>query len=80
VSAKTTALSLAADLGADLRQVDRELTCEAPARMVWVATDTHELIAAQEWGEPLAACWSQMVSDLRLGLRPCGDADCEWCE
>ena len=80
MSAKATALSLAAAVGADLRQVDRELTCEAPAGMVWSATDTHELIAAQEWGEPLSACWSHMVRDLRLGVRPCSDPKCEWCE
>lgn len=57
-------------------------TCEAPAGQVWRATNAHELVSScftgnRAWEREALA---DIKADMALGLEPCAEADCDWCQ
>lgn len=66
---------LGATLENDAVGIHYEIRIEAPHRTVWKACDCHELIVAR-YG---AYNWNDCIDDVTLGVRPCEDVDCEWC-
>lgn len=76
--------SIAAEIGATLHVAGGryfECNAEAPAGFVWKATWTHEVVSCSDPPGILPAhCWRALLADMRLGVTPCTNPDCDWCE
>lgn len=54
---------------------------EAPKGYVWKASGTHEYIASTWYTRPSAADRDKELEEcFRLGVEPCSEIDCEWCQ
>jgi hypothetical protein len=53
---------------------------EAPQGYVWAATSTHEMILHWFKGNQAWDNVQDAIERVTLGIVPCDDEDCEWCE
>jgi hypothetical protein len=54
-----------------------DMSIYSPVGAVWNATDCHTLVVCFYTDRP--AGWKHLLTDLRLGTRPCDIEDCEIC-
>lgn len=55
------------------------VTWEAPAGQVWKARGVHELVEEGR-GPFVKEALADIKASAALGLEPCPDPDCAWCE
>jgi len=85
MSVRQQTLRRAADLSVRIIDADGELLLEAPGYLVLRATGTHgtvhEYLAdGHGWRRcSKATAWRSALNDMRLGLEPCGQDDCDIC-
>ena len=83
MSPKQAAEKLAAELDVELSAGGGrhfEVAAESPRGFVFAGTGTHGTVSEAEAGKPAADAWRGILADLRGGLSPCKDPDCEICK
>ena len=60
----------------------RDMRAEAPAGFVWSCRGVHEVVGGcyagpADWA---AVARDELAEDVRGGVSPCEEPDCEWCE
>lgn len=63
----------------DIEVSPREVDAWSPKGFVFAATGGHSLVVSR-WDDDTARdMYRSAIRDLRLGLEPCGDPECEEC-
>ncbi len=80
-AALSVAVEFCHDNGNDFRNTSlHEIVLTAPDGKRFIGTQLHEnVVASQVDGAPMATLYGPALDDMRLGLEPCDDEDCEWC-
>jgi hypothetical protein len=55
------------------------LTVWTPPGTAWTATGCHSVSTGFR-GAPRAQLWASLLADVRQGVQPCTQADCDGCE
>lgn len=66
-------------LGVTLDIRDGDVDAWSPKGWVFAATGCHSLVASRWDDEKQADLYRSVLADLRLGLSPCEDPECEGC-
>lgn len=81
MSHRTECLRLMREHRADVQDLSRpgviDLNLWSPVGFMWAATDCHSLTVRDT---VVLRGWRSLAEDLRSGLVPCDNAECETCE
>lgn len=76
---KQKVLSLAEQMGVEVTQRDREVVMEAPDGHLFTGPQVHGVVASKWDDESFDDLWKRSLDDLRDGIEPCTDDECEIC-
>lgn len=80
-SARAEAEALAHTLGASIRWSGHDLCIEAPAGHLWAGALVHGVVCSpfrEDRGKD-AQLWARALDEMRPGLTPCTDPECDVC-
>jgi hypothetical protein len=55
------------------------LCLEAPKGKIWTGVDVHEVVHEQDHFTTRDEIYQNALEDMRMGVRDCEDAECDWC-
>lgn len=79
LTSKAKFMARVKELGCSVTDDEDTLKLDAPEGHVFGTTFTHYIDIWHRRGWKMGEVYTSMMEDMSMGVVPCEDADCEWC-